>query len=171
MGATAAAAKVGPFAMAMARAADAPGVAPAGLPIGFSTLGCPTWSWDKILDFAKQHAFTGVELRGLLGNMDLPACAEFSSGRIEQSKKEIAAHGLHISCVDSSSSMHDSDPQKNQAQLADARRFIDLASALGVPYIRVFGTRSKGRSRKPSREWQNRCASWATIRVRRTLPC
>jgi sugar phosphate isomerase/epimerase len=142
MGATAAAAGAGSF--VMARAADAPSIAQASLPIGFSTLGCPTWSWDKILDFAKQHAFTGVELRGLQGKMDLPACAEFSSGRIEQSKKEITAHGLHISCVDSSSSMHESDPQKNEAQLVDARRFIDLASDLGVPYIRVFGNLIEG---------------------------
>jgi sugar phosphate isomerase/epimerase len=142
MGAAAVAAKVCP--LAMATSADAPAAAKESFPIGFSTLGCPAWGWDKVLDFARQHAFTSVELRGVQGNMDLPACAEFSARRIEQSKKEIADHGLHISCVDSSSSMHESDPQKNEAQLADARRFIDLASELGVPYTRVFGNLIEG---------------------------
>jgi sugar phosphate isomerase/epimerase len=140
MGAVAAAAKVGPLAMAV----DAPAAAKERLPIGFSTLGCPGWNWDKVLDFAKQHAFTSVELRGVQGNMDLPACAEFSASRIAQSKKEIADHGLHISCLGSSSTMHDADLQKNETQLADARRFIDLAAELEVPYVRVFGNLIEG---------------------------
>jgi len=35
------------------------------LPIAFSTLGCPAWSFAKILDFADTHGFAAVELRGL----------------------------------------------------------------------------------------------------------
>src|SRR5882672_5697149 len=72
------------------------------LPIGFSTLGCPKWEWPQILDFAQQHGFSAVELRGLKGNMDLPTSPEFAPDRIAQSKKDVAAHGLHISCVSSS---------------------------------------------------------------------
>lgn len=111
------------------------------LPIGFSTLGCPAWDWLKILDFARQNGFAAVELRGLEGSMDLPARPEFSAARIAQSKKEIAAHGLRISCVSSSASMHDTDPQVHAQQLADARRFIDLAAELEAPYVRVFGNK------------------------------
>ena len=114
------------------------------LPIGFSTLGCPAWEWEKILDFAKQNGFSAVELRGLQGTMDLPSRPEFAPGRIEQSRKEIAARGLRISCVSSSTNLHDTDPEKHEAQLADARKFIDLASALGVPYVRVFGNKVIG---------------------------
>ncbi len=114
------------------------------LPIGFSTLGCPGWDWSNILDFAKQNGFSAVELRGLQGTMDLPSRPEFVPGRIEQSKKDVAARGLRISCVSSSANMHDTDPQKHEAQLADARNFIDLASALGAPYVRVFGNNVVG---------------------------
>jgi sugar phosphate isomerase/epimerase len=114
------------------------------LPIGFSTLGCPAWEWLKVLDFAQQHNFAAVELRGLQGSMDLPSRPEFSSDRIAQSKKEIADRGLVISCVSSSSVMHETDPAKNEEQLADARRFIDLASQLEVPYVRVFGNQLVG---------------------------
>ena len=114
------------------------------LPIGFSTLGCPAWDWTKILDFAQQNRFAAVELRGLQGTMDLPSRPEFSPERIEQSKKDVASRGLRISCLGSSSNMHDADPQKHAAQLADARKFIDLASALGVPYVRVFGNKLEG---------------------------
>ena len=113
------------------------------LPIGFSTLGCPSWDWLKILDFAQQNGFASVELRGLQGTMDLPSRPEFADGQIEQSKKDIASRGLRISCVSSSANMHDTG-QEHEKQLADARRFIDLASRLGAPYVRVFGNKLVG---------------------------
>src|SRR5438105_9406249 len=108
------------------------------LPIGFSTLGCPSWDWIKVLDFAQQNGFASVELRGLSGTMDLPSRPEFAEGQIEQSKREIAVRGLHIECVSSSANMHDAGPEHEQ-QLADARRFIDLALRPGSPYVRDFG--------------------------------
>ncbi len=49
------------------------------LVVGFSTLGCPSWEWTKILDFAKAHDFSAFELRGLLGSMDLPTRPEVSA--------------------------------------------------------------------------------------------
>jgi sugar phosphate isomerase/epimerase len=114
------------------------------LPIGFSTLGCPAWDWLKLLDFAQQNGFAAVELRGLLGTMDLPTRPEFTPENTAKSKKDVASRGLHIACVSSSAQMHDADPQKHDQQLADARRFIDLASALEVPYVRVFGNNVVG---------------------------
>lgn len=113
------------------------------LPIGFSTLGCPSWDWIKILDFAEQNNFAAVELRGLAGTMDLPLRPEFADNQIERSKKEVAARGLRISCVSSSANMHDTGPE-HEKQLADARRFIDLASRLGAPCVRVFGNKLVG---------------------------
>jgi len=112
--------------------------------VGFSTLGCPAWDWPKILDFAHAHDFSAIELRGLQGTMDLPARPEFQPGRIAQSKNEVAAKGLKIACVSSSAQLHDADPDKHKQQIADAKRFIDLASALGAPNVRVFGNKIEG---------------------------
>jgi sugar phosphate isomerase/epimerase len=89
------------------------------LPLAFSTLGCPAWEWPKILEFAESHGFAAIELRGLMGSMDLPSRPEFAPERIAQSKKEVAAHGLKIANIGSS-------------------------SALGSPYVRVFGNEIKG---------------------------
>ena len=116
----------------------------AKLPLAFSTLGCPTWEWMKILEFAQANGFAAVELRGVTGNLDLPSCPEFAPGRMAQSKKEVADHGLKISDLGASSEMHVADPEKRAKQMADARRFIDLASALEVPYVRVFGNKIEG---------------------------
>jgi len=109
------------------------------LPLAFSTLGCPAWQWPKILDFAQQHGFGAIELRGLQGNMDLPSNPLFVADRIAQTKSEVRAHKLHIACVSSSANLYMEDPEKRTKELSDARRFIDLASALGAPYVRVFG--------------------------------
>jgi sugar phosphate isomerase/epimerase len=116
----------------------------ARLPLAFSTLGCPAWTWPQILDFAEQYRFAAVELRGLLGDMNLPARPEFAADKIPAAKRDVAAHGLKIACVSSSAEMHVADPQKRAQQLSDARSFIDLAAALGAPYVRVFGNKIEG---------------------------
>src|SRR6266487_6095484 len=111
------------------------------LPIGFSTLGCPTWTWKQILDFARSHDYAAVELRGLQKNMDLTLAPELSreGGQIEESKRELRERGLRISDLGASAQLHEQDPVKRTAQLDEARRFIDLAETLRVPYVRVFG--------------------------------
>ncbi len=141
------------FALAALRVA--PGADNFQPPIGFSTLGCPAWEWNKILEFAQTHGFSAIELRGLQGTMDLPARPEFQPGRIEQTRREIAAKNLRIACVSSSAHLHDSDPEKRNQQIADAKRFVDLAASLGAPYIRVFGNDVEG----PKEQAINRIAS------------
>ena len=113
------------------------------IPIAFSTLGCPAWDWARILQFAHLNGFSAIELRGLQGNMDLPSNAIFAPARIEQTKKEIHNSKLRIACVSSSANLYMEDLEKRAKELADARRFIDLASALGAPYVRVFGGKAE----------------------------
>src|ERR1700756_5158085 len=113
------------------------------IPIAFSTLGCPAWDWQRILEFAHQHGFSAIELRGLQGNLDLPSHAIFAADHIEQTKKEIRGHKLSIACVSSSANLYLEDPDKRAKELSDARRFIDLASSLGAPYVRVFGGKAE----------------------------
>ena len=111
------------------------------LPLGFSTLGCPAWTWTEILDFARSHGFAAVELRGLQKTMDLSQAPEFSreEGRLDSAKRQLHDRGLRVSDLGASAQMHEQDPTKRAAQLDEARRFIDLAEALHAPYVRVFG--------------------------------
>ena len=113
------------------------------IPIAFSTLGCPTWDWKKILDFAQQHGFSAIEIRVLEGSLDLPSHPIFAPDRMQQTKQEIHARDLRIACVSSSANLYLEDPQKRAKELDSARRFIDLASTLGSPYVRVFGGKAE----------------------------
>jgi len=118
--------------------------AAANLPLAFSTLGCPKWTWAQTLDFASAHGFSAIELRGILGDLDTPARPEFAPDRIAATKKEIAAHGLKIANIGSSSEMHHADPAIRAKHIADGKRFIDLAEKLDCPYVRIFGNKIEG---------------------------
>jgi sugar phosphate isomerase/epimerase len=120
------------------------------LPMGFSTLGTPKWDWIPTLDFAAAHGFASVELRGIRDTMDLSQRPEFQSSAIAQTRRELRGRGLVVPVLGASINMHEKDTAKYAEAMAETRRFIDVASALGTPYVRVFGnTLVKGAPRAP----------------------
>lgn len=132
------------FVANMAAVAAAPAVLvgrqqPKRYPIAFSTLGCPKWPWNRVLEQAAQMGYAAIELRGIEAQMDLPARPEFTGARLAQSRKDLEALGLRVSDLGASARMHEADPTVRAAQLDEGRRFIDLAHKLEVPYVRVFG--------------------------------
>ena len=105
----------------------------------FSTLGCPAWSMATILKTAAQNGYKGVEFRGLMGELDLPKCPEFSTAaRAAQTRRQFADQGVQIINLGSSAQLHHADRAKRSRNLDDARRFIDLAQQLDCPFVRVF---------------------------------
>jgi sugar phosphate isomerase/epimerase len=108
-------------------------------PIAFSTLGCPAWSWKTILDTADRLGYAALELRGIAGEMDLPKVPELSGTRLPGSMKDLAALGIVVSDLGASARMHEKEAAVRQKNLDEGRRFIDLAQAMGVKYVRVFG--------------------------------
>jgi sugar phosphate isomerase/epimerase len=107
-------------------------------PIAFSTLGCPAWSWKQVLDEAERLGYAAIELRGVAGEMDLPKVPEFSAARLPETRRELAARGLVVSDLGASANMHQKDPAAREKQFDEGRRFIDLAQAMGVKYVRMF---------------------------------
>jgi sugar phosphate isomerase/epimerase len=113
----------------------------ARLPLGFSTLGCPKWDWLATLDFAAAHGYSAIELRGIQDTVDLTKRPEFQASRVAQTQRELADRHLVISDLGASTNLHETDPAKREAGLTEARAFIELASTLKVPYVRVFGNK------------------------------
>jgi sugar phosphate isomerase/epimerase len=110
-------------------------------PIAFSTLGCPGWTWKQILETADRLGYAALELRGIAGEMDLPKVPELSGTRLAGTKKDLAALGIVVSDLGASARMHEKDPATREKQLDEGRRFIDLAQAMEVRYVRMFGDR------------------------------
>jgi len=113
-------------------------------PIAFSTLGCPAWTWKQILDSADRNGYAGIEIRGIAGEMDLPKVPELQGSRLAATKKDLAALGIVVSDLGASSQMHHKDEATRAKHLDEGRRFIDLAQAMGVKYVRVFGDKIPG---------------------------
>src|SRR5688572_28803298 len=95
--------------------------------LSFSTLGCPDWSFETILNFADEHGFDGIELRGILRQLDLTKCPEFSSKEnILASRKLIEAKKLKVVDLGSSAVMHHADATERKKNLDEAKSFIQL---------------------------------------------
>lgn len=107
--------------------------------LSFSTLGCPDWTFQQITDFAVQHGYKGIEVRGLQRQMDLTKCPEFNT---EESRKATMAlmkkKGLAFINLGSSANLHFAEGAEREKNLAEGRRFIDLAQQVNCPYVRVF---------------------------------
>jgi sugar phosphate isomerase/epimerase len=108
-------------------------------PLAFTTLACPGWSWEQIVQKAVEYGYQGVELRGVEGEMDLTQAAPFTSGRLAVTKRELKDRGLAIPCLDTSCRFDQAAAVG--ASIDEGKRHIDLAAALEAPAIRVFGDR------------------------------
>lgn len=107
--------------------------------LSFSTLGCPDWPFEKIISFAAENDYDGIELRGIQRELDLTKCPEFNSPeKILLTRKFVENKGLKFADLGSSAELHHADISVRKKNLDDAKRFIDLAHQLNCPYIRVF---------------------------------
>ncbi len=107
-------------------------------PIAFSTLGCPKWDWKTILRNAAEQGYAALGLRGIQDQMDLPKCPEFVGENVKTSIKDLKALGLKVSDLGASAMLHEPEAAKRATQMDEAKRFIDLAHRMEVPYVRVF---------------------------------
>ena len=116
--------------------------------LSFSTLACPDWDLQKIIDFAIQHDYTGIELRGILREMDLPNCKQFNTAESRSTAMQtMKAKRLQFVDLGSSANMHIADATERKKNLDDARRFVDLAQQLSCPFVRVYGNLPKGQDK------------------------
>lgn len=105
---------------------------------GFSSLGCPDWDLDTIIAQAAEMGYDSVELRGLQGEMHLPA-----SPALARTPEKVADRfrdaGVELICLGTSNCFHWKERAKVAEHKAQVREFIELAAHLRCPFIRVFG--------------------------------
>jgi sugar phosphate isomerase/epimerase len=106
--------------------------------LAFSTLGCPSWNFSQVLQNAAANQYSGIEIRGINGDLDLPKHPIFSATQIAATRRQVSDAGLKIVNLGSSANMHFLDPKKRKTNLDEAKKYIELASQLACPFIRVF---------------------------------
>src|ERR1043166_1385274 len=105
--------------------------------IAFSTVACPTWGLHQILDQASALGFHGVEFRGLQGALHLPL-APALAGKPDEVRRDFAEKKLEIVCLGTSASLTSRDKDEVARQKGVILEFVELASRLGCPFVRLF---------------------------------
>jgi sugar phosphate isomerase/epimerase len=105
--------------------------------LAFTTLGCPDWNFQQIAEFAAEHGYKGIELRGLKRQIDLTKCNELNQDR-EATLKIMKDKKLQFVDLGSSATLHFPEGAEREKHLADGRAYIDLAQQLNCPNVRVY---------------------------------
>ena len=107
--------------------------------LAFSSIACPTWSLVTMVEKAKEYGYSGIELRGLEGQMYLPLAPQLSSnpGKVADLMNDT---GVKLVCLSTSAAFHHREKQDQSKSSKEVRDYVELAEALRCPYVRVFGS-------------------------------
>jgi len=122
--------------------------------LSFSTLASPDRTLPQIIAIASSSGYDGIELRFVENEDSLWKLPVFRDKALTATKRALSDHGLVISCVDTSCRFHFPDAKERACWIEEGERMADLAAALGVPGIRIFGdTIQPGADRPSTRKW------------------
>jgi sugar phosphate isomerase/epimerase len=111
--------------------------------LGFTTLACPTWPLETIIEKAVEYGYHGVDFRGLAGEMNITTLAAFTD-QLDETKKRFADAGLEVPCLSTSARMFNATPTKQQASLQEVKDYANLCRRIDSPRMRVFGGSLEG---------------------------
>lgn len=118
--------------------------------ISFSTLACPSWSVQTVIEQARTLGYDGIELRFIENSDRLWELPALQGAGLKETRDRLASAGLVIPCVDTSCCFHYVEESQRRQSLEMGRSMVELAAALQAPGIRVFGDRVQPGADLPS---------------------
>jgi sugar phosphate isomerase/epimerase len=109
------------------------------LKFAFSTLACPQWSLEQVVENALRLGYEGIELRLLDGQLIDPVN---DATKVEQAVARCRESGLDVCALDTSCKFNHPDAEERAKQETILRDWIRLAQSVQVPILRVFGGQS-----------------------------
>ncbi|MDR1637340.1 MAG: hypothetical protein LBR93_08375, partial [Treponema sp.] len=101
--------------------------------LSFTTLGCPDWSFARILEEAQKMGYSGIEIRGLEDKMLAEEIVQFFPENREATLAALKAHNLEM--VGFGSSVRFDDVEKFDSMAAEGKRAIDVCQFMGIPAV------------------------------------
>jgi len=105
-------------------------------PLAFSTLGCPDWTFEHAAEQAAKNGYAALEVRLLDGQIIPP---DLPPRRQKEIKAVLESTGVSIIALGLSTRFSSPDADERAANLAQLKRYIELAEDMGVPMVRTFG--------------------------------
>jgi len=103
--------------------------------LSFSTLGCPDWTLEQIVQNGAAYGFDGVELR-ISGEKHVDP--SFDAAKRKAVRDMFAGHKLAIVCLSGYTQFCGDDALKLEENGAALLRNAELAADLNAPFIRTF---------------------------------
>ena len=108
--------------------------------LAFSTLACPQWSTEQIVENARSMGYDALELRLLDGAVLDPIK---DAEKVKQAVALSRANGVEVCTLDTSCTFNHNDPALREQNITDLRNWIQLAQQVQVPLLRTFGGAGK----------------------------
>ena len=140
--------------------------------LAFSTLGCPDWTLEQILDTACQYGYQGIELRGMQGGMLPSDIICLLPENREATLKAFEDRGLKLCVYGTSVNFH--DPETVEKQYQTALEALQFCADCGIPMMRIFGNEVKPETEEAQLEqiaayFEKLCAEAEKVNVRPLL--
>lgn len=110
-------------------------------PLTFSTLICPDWPLETIIDRAAAAGVQGVDFRGVGPTVDHSTLPAFGA-EAAKTRAMLDARGLKTPCMCSSITLMQPDPAKWNNSLDEFARYLAMSEAFGSDFIRIFPGRT-----------------------------
>lgn len=107
--------------------------------LAFSTLGCPAWSWNHILDFAKQEAFDGIEVRGIQESLSAGEIHRTLASHQRSTKVFLQENPIKLVCLGTSIHLHDWTGTGKEEIRDEFTQSKQTCHEYQIPALRVFG--------------------------------
>ncbi len=103
--------------------------------LSFSTNGWSGFAWEDFYSMAKDLGFKGFELHDVSRSIYYGVNGPLREENINRTVRQLASLELSIPCIDALCDIADS--QKQEENINEIKRHIELAAQLNCPYVRV----------------------------------
>lgn len=105
-------------------------------PLAYSTLACPGWSIERAAAAATAYGYAALELR-LFDGAIIPA--DLGAEQRRCIRAVLREHSLGLAGISASTHFATTDQDKRDANIAELRRYLQLANEIEAPLVRTFG--------------------------------
>ena len=103
--------------------------------LAFSTLACPSWSIETIIEKAVEFGYAGIEWRGGPNGHIQPIMPAREKAALRKISSDA---GLAALAVTTYTSFVSPLAEERKSNVDELRRYSDLAAEIGAPYVRAF---------------------------------
>lgn len=103
-----------------------------------STLACPAWTLEQIIDGCTRSGVSGIDFRGIASEIDITRLPHFTT-ELPETLGRLTEHDLRLPCFNLSTTLVTLDSQRWQSFLDETHRYALLARQTHTRLLRVFG--------------------------------